>query len=119
LNISVCSQLAGAAACLVLAGGVLGGCAPTVEQGLQSDTDSARIDACVRAGRSGDPRHAPLLIELLDLPSADVRFYAIGALERVTGRSYDYSYHGPADRIAAEARAVRRQWLRGRSRPDG
>jgi len=116
LNRSVSWQFAGAAVWLTLAAGAAGGCALPIERGLQSDTDSARIDACVRAGDSGDPRYAPLLIELLDVPSADVRFYAISALERVTGCSYPYCYHGPAAEVAADARLVRGQWLAGRGR---
>jgi len=119
LNRSVCSKLAGVAACAGLAAGAVGGCAQPIERGLQSDTDSARIDACVRAGESGDSCYAPLLIELLDVPSADVRFYAIRALERVTGCRYDYCYHGPPDRIAAQTRMIRRLWIASRRRPGG
>jgi hypothetical protein len=95
-------------------GGAVGRAGGPIERGLQSDTDSARIDACIRAGDSRDLRYAPLLIELLDVPSADVRFYAICALERVTGCSYPYCYHGPAAEVAADARLVRGQWLQRR-----
>ena len=101
---------------MAVTAGVLSGCAPPIEQGLQSTSDTARIDASIRAGASCDPRYAPLLIELLDASSADVRFFAIRALEQITRCTYSYRYYGPRERIAADAQRVRRQWLQRATR---
>jgi hypothetical protein len=103
---------------MLLAAGMLSGCAQPIGPGLQSDSDTDRIEACIRAGQSRDPRYAPLLIELLDASSADVRFFAIRALEQIAGCTYDYRYYGPPERIAEDARRVRTQWLRRAPRPD-
>ena len=90
---------------------LLAGCQQSIERGLQSEDPVQRIEACLRAARQGDRRVVPLLIERLEDSSADVRFYAIRAIEAITGRRYDYRYYaGPAERRAAAER-LRREWL--------
>ncbi len=64
----------------------------------------------VEAGKRRDTTVVPTLIDLLDDEDEGVRFYAILALERITGtrRGYDY-----ASSEAARAGSVRawRRWL--------
>jgi len=55
------------------------------------DTD-AQVRAMKRAVRQQDPSAAPLLVDALDNEDPAVRFYAIGALERMTGDRLGYDY---------------------------
>lgn len=100
--------------CVSLAAG-LAGCGPVrpeppIAAGLQSEHPGQRIAACRRAAEQRDRSVLPLLVDRLEDPFADVRFFAIRALTDITGRTLGYKYYaGPRQR----ARSVRqwRGWL--------
>ena len=86
----------------------------SIAAGLQAELPQERAAACVRAGATRDRSAVPLLVERLDDPAEDVRFFAIAALERITGQTLDYRYYSaPAERQAAVQRW--RRWLAGQA----
>src|SRR5690606_19024441 len=52
-----------------------------------------RIMAIKQAAAAQDPAAIPQLIESLDHDDPAVRFYAIGALHKLTGQTLDYAYY--------------------------
>ena len=78
---------------------------------------SERIAACVRAARVRDAQAAPLLVERLEDRSADVRFFAIKALEKITGQLLGYRYYDPPAKRAVAVRRWR-EWLKARPPAD-
>lgn len=103
--------------CLAFAAVVLTGCQPPAgpgwqaSVGLQSENPSDRIAAAVDAGNRKVTSMVPLLVDRLEDPEPDVRFAAIGALQRITGQDLGYRFFAPpAERSAAVARW--RQWLK-------
>jgi HEAT repeat protein len=100
--------------CLILAAMATAGCNGATEQsilcGLEGECPSERSAACLAAGQRGDESALPLLVERLEDPAADVRFFAIAALRRMTGQTLGYHYYDkPEERLAAVQRW--RQWL--------
>jgi len=101
--------------CLILVAMATAGCNGATEQsilcGLEGECPSERSAACLQAGLRGDESVMPLLVDRLEDPAADVRFFAIGALERITGRSLGYRHY---DDTETRSQAVRRwrDWLR-------
>lgn len=91
--------------CLGLPG--LGSCADAQKHHatLQSSDPNTRIRAIIVAGRTRDSASVPLLVDRLDDEDEGVRFYAILALDRITGTrlGYDYSANA-AQRIEAVER---------------
>jgi HEAT repeat protein len=85
-----------------------------IAQGLQSERAGDQIAACRAAGRQRDESVLPLLVDRLLSPSADVRFFAIDALEKIAGRRFEYRYYAPAEERSRSIEAVRR-WLRQRA----
>jgi len=85
-------------------------------KGLQHENPSVRTRSCVKAAGVRDRDALPLLVERLEDESSDVRMFAIGALERMTGKTLGYRFY--ADR-QDRSDAVRRwrEWLK--SRPAG
>ena len=85
--------------------------APSMAAGLQSDNPAERIEACIGAARRRDSSTLPLLVERLEDPASDVRFFAIAALKRMTGQTFGYRYF---DKEPERRTAVRRwrQWLK-------
>jgi len=82
-------------------------------QKFQHEDPSVRISAIVQAERLGDAKAFPYLVDRLTDSEADVRFFAIVALKRITGRGMGYRYYdSPAKR--AEAVMRWRNWLKGR-----
>jgi hypothetical protein len=80
---------------------------------VTSPDPSVKIPAIKKAVRKNDRGAAGQLVRDLDNDDPAVRFYAIGALERMTGESMGYRYFDDeADR--AEAVQRWRQWLDGR-----
>lgn len=80
-----------------LLGGLLmsAGCGPgrtPYPQAFQSDRPQERAAAAKRAAELGDREAIGLLVDRLEDPDEAVRFYAILALEKLTGtrRGYDY-----------------------------
>jgi len=89
----------------------------SVIRGLQSSNPSVRIASAVRAGKAGNRRALPLLVDRLEDELVDVRLFSIRALEKITGQTLGYRHY--ADE-AERAEAVRRwrEWLKAR-RPPG
>ena len=99
------------AECLALAG-----CqepAGQVAGDFQAEDPSVRIQAVAHAGRTMDAGSVPFLIDRLTDSQADVRFFAIIALKRITGETMGWNYYDPPP-TQAEAVARWRQWLIGR-----
>jgi len=94
---------------LVQAGGCANPC--QLQADLQHDDPDVRIKAITRAGNTKSTCAVPFLVDRLTDSQKDVRFFAIGALQRITGRTMGWRYYG---RPAERARAVQkwRQWLR-------
>ncbi|MFO0972854.1 MAG: HEAT repeat domain-containing protein [Phycisphaerae bacterium] len=87
--------------CLLLA--LAAGCGSQAQRaGIQSLEPGERIRAIRSAGEARDAAAVPLLIDRLDDEDEAVRFFAILALERITGTrmGYDYRMWGAA-RVAA------------------
>ena len=78
---------------------------------LQDENPSIRAEACRRAGEGKDGSVVPLLVERLDDSAGDVRFFAIGALERITGQTLGYRYYDEAQ-TRSQATWRWRDWLR-------
>jgi len=77
---------------------------------LQAEDPSVRVQAIIAAAQGGDQSCVPLLVDRLSDSDEDVCFYAILALEKLTGTRMGYEYYDPADsRKAAIARW--RAWL--------
>lgn len=110
--------LGGLLACGLLAG--VPACGPRwpkdLPTALQDENPSIRAEACRRAGEAKDGSVVPLLVERLDDPAGDVRFFAIGALKRITGQTLGYRYY---DEPQTRSQAVWRwrDWLRANATP--
>jgi DNA-binding transcriptional LysR family regulator len=86
----------------------------SIAAGLQSENPSERIRACRRAAEQGDVSVLPLLVERLEDSAADVRFFAIEALSRMTGQTLGYRYYDKPERRHEAVRRWR-QWLKARA----
>jgi len=72
------------------------GCAPPADRvGFDSARPDAVIFAAQQAVNKEDRTAIPSLIESLDSDDPAVRFVAIHALSRLTGKTYDYRYYDP------------------------
>lgn len=72
---------------------------------IQSERPHERMRAIHRAGELRDPQAVALLVDRLEDDDAGVRFYALLALERITGERFGYDYAASApERAAAVAR---------------
>lgn len=82
------------------------GCADLgAQKGIQSAEPGQRILAIRAAGEARDQSAVPLLIDRLSDEDVAVRFYAILALDRITGTRMGYDYGGTlASRREAMAR---------------
>ena len=89
---------------------VVGCSARTGPKGFASDDSAEKIPAIKRAGEQRDTRAVPLIIKELANDDPAVRFYAIEALERITGQTLGYHYY---DSEESRAAAVGRweKWL--------
>lgn len=82
-------------------------------QRLQHEDPSVRIEAIRQAARQNDAQAIPHIVERLNDTQTDVRFFAIVALEKMTGRRMGYQYYAPrSERARAQERW--REWLRSR-----
>lgn len=77
---------------------------------LQDENPSIRVEACRRAGEAKDGSVVPLLVERLDDSAGDVRFFAIGALKKITGQTLGYRYYDEAE-TRSQAVWRWRNWL--------
>ena len=95
---------------LVCAALAVAGCARPTGKGIADEDASFKIPAIKSAVQKKDRSAAPQLVNDLSSTDPAVRFYAIGALKRLTGEDYGYRYYDDAaDRGPAVARW--REWL--------
>ena len=71
-----------------------------------------KIPATVEAGNHKDSSTIPQLITDLESDDPAVRFYAIGALERITGKTFGFQYFVDEDQRAAAVQQWK-AWLAG------
>jgi len=81
----------------------VGGCLDSSRRNdIQSSEAGQRILAIKAAGDARDRSAVPALVDRLDDEDEAVRFFAILALERITGTRMGYDFGAPADkRVAA------------------
>jgi hypothetical protein len=96
----------------------LSSCSPVVRPNLNSADPQARINAIVQVANARDPQAVPLLVGLLDDDDGAVRFYAVLALEKITGTRRGYDYAAPAWRRAVAVQRWR-DWLEQEATPVG
>jgi HEAT repeat protein len=109
LNVICKLLVSGALAGLTALGA--GGCgSPSYPEGLHSLHVQERLEAVVEAGNRRDMQAVPALVDLLDDEDEGVRFYAILALEKITGTRRGYDYAGSA---VGQMRSIQRwrHWL--------
>jgi HEAT repeat protein len=97
---------------------VAGSCAPVIQPSLNSSDPQARINAVIEAAERQDRAAVPHLVDLLDDDDAAVRFFAVLALEKMTGTRRGYDYAAPAWE-RAEAVERWRHWLRDEAEAGG
>lgn len=80
---------------------------------MQAEDPDERIEAIVQAGEQRDRGAVPHLVDRLTDSEADVRFFAIESLERITGKTMGYEYYAPREQ-RRQAVERWRDWLRER-----
>lgn len=101
------------------------GCTPGAQSyraGIQSERPTDRIRAIYKAGELRDPLAVALLVDRLEDEDEGVRLYAFLALERITGKRFEYDYAAtPQSRAQAvdRWRAFVRERYAASSAPDG
>ena len=97
------------AAVTTLAGGCNG--PSQLQADLQHEDPAVRMKAISRAGNTADTAAVPFLVDRLTDSQKDVRFFAIIALERITGQTMGWNHYDPPNE---RAQAVQRwrQWLK-------
>lgn len=86
------------AVCLV--GAASGGCTRPHAAAIQSADPAERILGIHAAGEANDRRTLPLIVDRLEDDDEAVRFYAILALDKMTGQRLGYDYAKPASERA-------------------
>lgn len=89
------------------------GCAPekpSLYTRLQDENPAVRLQAVHEAGNAKDVKAVPYLVDRLTDSDADVRMFAILALERITGQTHGYKYFA-APRERKDAADRWRKWL--------
>ncbi len=87
------------------------GCGPRVPRekvSLESPDSAVRVLAIVRTANDRDQSAVPQLVDRLEDEDRAVRFYAILALDALTGTRLGYKYGGPE----VERRASVERWRR-------
>ena len=87
-----------------------GGCFPREPEQIGAVDPSSNIPAIQRAVREKDYKAIPALVGQLDSDDPAVRFYAIEALEKLTGQTLGYQYYDEPDQRKAAIRRWR-EWL--------
>lgn len=88
-----------------LAAGCGGNSGVSYRAQIQSEEPRLRIRAIVEAGKLQDDLAVPLIVDRLEDEDEGVRFYAILALEKITGERFGYDYTDPmGGRAAAVSR---------------
>ena len=76
-----------------------GGCSqPGIRASFESGSPAERTLAAAQTVRSGDVSKIPHLITMLDSADPAQRMIAADALERLTGRTFDYFFADPEPR---------------------
>jgi hypothetical protein len=90
-----------------------GGCIPREAQSIGAIDPLNSIPAIQKAAAEREHKAVPALVVQLNNDDPAVRFYAIQALQRITGQTFDYVYYDEAD---ARKPAIARwqQWLKQR-----
>ncbi len=92
------------------------GCGPSQEtlyKMFQDENPAVRLRAVRQAGTTKDTTALPYLVDRLTDTESEVRFFAILALEKITGERKGYKYYGSGeDRAAAAGRW--RDWVKQR-----
>ncbi len=91
------------------------GCVGGYPPGLTSPDPAARIRAIRQIAEKGQSSAVPLLVNRLEDEDEAVRFYAIGALVRLTGSDQGYKYYAP-ERERTEAVKRWRNSVRNRGK---
>ena len=84
---------------------------------LESADPAVRVQAIKWAGEQESQESLPLLVDRLMEQDASIRFFAIMALERLTGETLGYDYAGSAS-SRREAVGRWREWLERRGSRD-
>ena len=91
------------------------GCFPREQQRIGANDPTSNIPAIQDAARGKDYQAVPGLVRQLESDDPAVRFYAIEALEKLTGQTCGYRYYDdPDDRRLAVGRW--KQWIRDHQR---
>jgi hypothetical protein len=115
-SLSTVGRLGSARRLACLAALLTAGCAgdgPTVS--LKSDDPAGRIPAMKQAAQRHDAKAIPELVARLESDDPAERLYAIGALERITGKTFGYRYYG-TDVDRADAVGRWKEWLAGQQK---
>ena len=75
----------------------VGGCFPNDPQSIGAVDPTQNIPAIQKAGQTKDQSAVPALVGQLNNDDPAVRFYAIEALERITGQTLDYHFYDDVD----------------------
>jgi len=84
------------ATALIVASVVVVGCVRPYRAAISSEDSNERILAIKDAGQAKDVQAVPLLVDRLEDEDDAVRFFAIIALEKITGRRLGYDYAQPS-----------------------
>jgi hypothetical protein len=80
--------------------------------GLKSDDVAGRIIAMKQAAQRRDKKAVPALVDALSSDDPAERFYAISALQRISGQTFGYHYFDP-ESVRAQSVQSWKQWLAG------
>lgn len=80
------------AACLAA-----GGCFPRESQSIAAVDPMNSIPAIQKAAETNNRAAIPALVAQLNNDDPAIRFYAFGALQRMTGKTFDYRYYDDVD----------------------
>jgi len=89
------------------------GCVPREGQSIGAVDPLNNIPAIQRAAAEKDEKAVPALVDQLNSDDPAVRFYAIEALRRITGQTFDYVYYDEMDE-RKPAMERWRHWLKQR-----
>jgi hypothetical protein len=84
-----------------------------IAEDFQDDDPKTRIAAIRRAGRDKLESAVPYLVDRLTDSEAEVRMFAIMALQEITGLTHDYRHYNSAA-VRQEAVERWRRWLAGK-----
>ena len=89
------------------------GCIPREGESIGAVDPLDSIPAIQKAADARDKKAVPALIDQLSNDDPAIRFYAIEALQRITGQTFDYVYYDEVDQRKPALERWRR-WLKQR-----